>query len=172
MGMDVYGKNPANETGEYFRRNVWGWHPLWDYVEHIHPEIAELVDNPHTNDGDGLGARNSKKLAKLLMEDFVSGKVDEYVQERNRQLAELPFDDCKQCETTGIRTDNIGVEHGMPTAELPQDIAIIVGRTHGTCNACNGIGKRESWASNYYLEAQDIKDFAEFLENCGGFQIC
>ena len=55
MGMDVYGREPENEKGEYFRNNVWWWHPLWMYVEETFPEIAKLVPNAHSNDGDGLG---------------------------------------------------------------------------------------------------------------------
>ena len=172
MGMDVYGKNPTSEVGQYFRRNVWGWHPLWDYVEHQHPEIAELVEHAHSNSGDGLGARNSKKLAKLLMADYESGKVAEYVEQRNKELSELPFEDCRICNATGIRTDEIGKSAGQHEKILDPDIAIIVGREKGWCNGCGGIGKVENWATNYYLEEVDIKEFAEFLQDCGGFEIC
>jgi hypothetical protein len=28
MGMDVYGKEPKSDKGEYFRNNVWWWRPL------------------------------------------------------------------------------------------------------------------------------------------------
>lgn len=171
MGMDVYGKNPKSETGQYFRRNVWGWRPLWDYVSNQHPEIAELVQYGYSNDGDGLGARNAKRLAKLLMDDFTSGKVAEYVVERNRELAELPFEDCELCHSTGVRTDAVGVQSGQPTKELTPEIAIIVGREVGWCNGCNGVGKRENWATNYYLEPDDVKEFAEFLVDSGGFEI-
>lgn len=171
MGMDVYGNKPKSEVGEYFRRNVWGWRPLWQYVENQHSEIAELVQYAQSNDGDGLGARDSKKLANLLLEDYNSGAVAKYVAERNKFLSELPFDDCGLCENTGIRTDKIGVEAGMPTRELEPDIAIIVGRTKGTCNGCNGLGKKESFETSYYLEEDDIKEFAEFLMECGGFKI-
>lgn len=172
MGMDVYGKNPVNETGQYFRRNVWGWRPLWNYVEEMHPEIAELVKYGYSNDGDGLGARNSKKLAKLLREDIFRGVVDTYVETRNKYLSELPKETCSLCEGTGIRTDPIGVEYGMPDKELPLELQIMLGRTKGTCNGCNSEGAKEAWETNYYLEADDISEFADFLENCGGFEIC
>ncbi len=172
MGMDVYGKNPTSEVGEYFRRNVWGWHPLWEYVEDTHPEIASLVIHGHTNSGDGLDGEKSTLLSKLLMEDYNSGKAEAYVVERNAKLAELPFEECKLCDSTGIRTDEIGKHNGQDTKELAPDIAIIVGRTHGWCNGCDGVGMVENWATNYYLEADDIKEFAEFLAECGGFEIC
>ena len=172
MGMDVYGKKPKSDVGEYFRRNVWGWHPLWDYVENNHPEIAELVEYAHSNDGSGLGARDSNKLAKLLVADLDSGKVAEYVAERNLMLSELPFEVCNLCEGTGIRTDAIAVESGMPTKELAEDIAIIVGRTQGYCNGCNGIGKKEPFQTWYSLYEVDVEQFARFLAQSGGFEIC
>jgi hypothetical protein len=172
MGMDVYGKNPASEVGHYFRRNVWGWHPLWEFVENVHPEIAELVEHAHSNDGDGLDAENSSALAKLLMEDYESGKVSEYVVERNKAISEMEMPTCHICEGTGIRSDQLGIENGQTEKELPADIAIIVGRTKGWCNGCNGVGKTEPWEASYYLEPEDVKEFAEFLAECGGFEIC
>jgi hypothetical protein len=172
MGMDVYGKNPKSEKGEYFRRNVWGWRPLWQYVEDVHPEIAELVQYPQSNDGDGLGSRNSQKLAKLLKEDIFKGVAEQYVEARNKMLSELPKEDCGLCEATGIRSDEIGVQNGMPERELDPAIAIIVGRTKGWCNGCSGEGKKDPWETSYYLDLDDIQEFAEFLTECGGFEIC
>ena len=52
MGMDVYGKAPTAEVGEYFRRNVWGWRPLWDMCLDLFPELTEKVEYGHSNDGD------------------------------------------------------------------------------------------------------------------------
>ena len=45
MGMDVYGTKPKNETGEYFRANVWYWHPLWDCLDKLHPNICGKCDD-------------------------------------------------------------------------------------------------------------------------------
>lgn len=171
MGMDVYGKNPTAEAGEYFRRNVWGWRPLWEFVQQIHPEIANLVEHGHTNDGDGLGAEESLKLAEALKEDIATGTADEYVNQRNAYLASLERPVCDLCSGTGIRTDEIGIQNGMPTRELSPEIAAIVGRTHGTCNGCSGEGKRDHFETNYWLEVDDIQQFSDFLESSGGFEI-
>ena len=172
MGMDVYGVRPISEKGEYFRRNVWGWHPLWEYVENCHPEIAALVQHAHTNDGDGLNALKSQELATHLFDDYKTGKVAEYVAERNRQISEMEMRDCKWCEATGIRSDEVGVEWGMPDKELSDEQKIMLGREKGYCNACDGVGKQQPWEANYYLEPDDVKEFAEFLLDCGGFEIC
>tara|TARA_B110000503_G_scaffold49712_1_gene80687 strand:+ start:917 stop:1435 length:519 start_codon:yes stop_codon:yes gene_type:complete len=171
MGMDVYGTNPVSETGRYFRRNIWGWRPLWDYVEIMHPEIAALVEYGHTNDGDGLSGIQSLVLANLLKEDLVSGATDQYIVQRTQALAELPLDDCTICEGTGIRTDEIGSRDGQPVRVLEEAQAIILGRTEGWCNGCNGEGTKENFLLNYDLAPEDVKDFSDFLQDCGGFEI-
>lgn len=171
MGMDVYGKKATAEVGEYFRRNVWGWRPLWQYVNVCHPEIAGLVKYGHSNDGDGLNARKSKLLANEIRENLVNGKAHAYITARALYLSELPKETCEHCEGTGIRTDAIGVEYGMPERELAPEIAIITGRTHGFCNGCSGEGTKDPWETNYSIEITDLEEFANFLEHCGGFEI-
>lgn len=157
MGMDVYGKNPVSETGEYFRRNVWGWHPLWSYVEDVYPEIASEVEYAHTNDGDGLDEAMCEILAVKLEEDIKSGYAQEYIDKRNAHLDSLPLLDCEYCRGSGIRKDKVGIELGMLERK--------------TCNGCNGEGKKKQFDTWYHLELNDIKEFAAFLKDCGGFQI-
>ena len=172
MGMDVYGKRPTSEVGRYFRRNVWGWHPLWQYVEVVHPEIAELVEYAHSNDGDGLNASDSQTLARLLEEDLDTGVVTKYLEARAVWLSELPREACSICDSTGIRSDEIGLAQSMPEKELSDEVKILTGRTMGWCNGCDGVGTRENWELSYYLDAEDIAEFARFLKDCGGFEIC
>lgn len=172
MGMDVYGKNPTSEKGSYFRNNVWYWHPLWDYCLNLHGDICEKVEHGHHNDGDGLDAFDASLLADRLFHDLEVGVTEQYAEEYRKYIAELPFTDCKWCDATGIRTDEVGVNAGMPTKELDEEKAIIYGRTHGYCNGCGGAGKCESWASNYPFDVDNVREFAEFLRDCGGFEIC
>jgi len=172
MGMDVMGKNPTSERGAYFRNNVWSWHPLWSYCETMHGKIAGKVKYGHSNDGDGLNAEDAAKLGQALLEDIADGTAQGYEQDYYAHLASLPFQDCNWCGATGIRTDDIGVSMGMPTAELPEEVAIIVGRTHGTCNGCRGAGQVESWEASYVFGVDNLREFAEFLIDCGGFEIC
>jgi hypothetical protein len=60
----------------------------------------------------------------------------------------------------------------MPEKELSAEIQILVGRTHGWCNACDGVGTRESFAAGYPFSVENVQEFADFLSDCGGFQIC
>lgn len=171
MGMDVYGNAPTNEVGEYFRRSVWGWRPLWDYcLENF--EVANKVELGHSNDGDGLNRANALRLARQIRAEIENGNAEQYVNARNARLAALPRTDCEYCEGTGIRKDKVGIEFGFPERELSPEQVVFLGRDKGWCNACQGEGKNDHWDTNYLLDLDDIKEFAEFLENCGGFEIC
>ncbi len=171
MGMDVYGKNPKNEVGTYFRRNVWGWRPLWDYCEQMYNDLVGEVSG-HYNDGDGLDDKGSLELANRIKTDLENGRANEFIVQRNKALSELPRETCEICKGSGIRTDRVGVENGMPDRELPQEQAIILGRIKGWCNSCNAEGTKDNFATWYSLDLDDLKEFAEFLENSGGFEIC
>lgn len=171
MGMDVYGKNATAEVGNYFRRSVWGWRPLWEYCVDTF-EIAGKVKDGQTNSGYGLNAKDSVKLAEQMRQAISNGSAQDYIDERNARLAELERPTCEYCAGTGIRTDEVGTQMGMPERELSPEMASLTGRTHGFCNGCSGEGKKDAWETNYHLDIDDIKEFAEFLENSGGFEIC
>lgn len=159
MGMDVYGKNPTKEVGEYFRASVWGWHPLWGYVQDRFSYIADEVQYGHSNDGDGLDNAKSKQLAALLRADIADGTAARYIQERMDAIAALPMRECYCCNGTGTRTD---WPDGITDDWIDQ--------CNG-CNGCQGTGKLAPIEANYGLDIETIQRFADFLDECGGFEI-
>jgi len=172
MGMDVYGIKPTSEEGEYFRRNVWGWHPLWEMCEDLFPAIAGQVECGHTNDGDGLDADLSVDLGKGLTEAVADGRVTAWIVSRSAQVAAMPMEPCLICDSTGIRTDEIGLKGGWHDKALPPEDALILGREFGSCNACGGHGEKEPWLASYDVGTEDAVEFSGFLTACGGFEIC
>lgn len=170
MGMDVIGRKPSKSTGEYFRNNIWWWHPLWEYCESVAPEICDGILG-HSNDGDGLPGDGARKLAEVLKRELESGRTAEYAAAYQAGKAALPRHDCDLCEATGIRRDPVGIEMGMPTRELEEAQTERLGRTHGWCNACNGEGTQADWGASYFFDVDNVREFAEFLEHSGGFRI-
>lgn len=156
MGMDVYGLDPQNEKGEYFRANVWYWHPLWGYFEDLHPNIAKKVPHAHENSGDGLNARDALALSKILKKDIEKGITQKYIEEYKAYADSLPLEDCKYCDENGNRT--------WPTEEGQEELV--------ACNVCQGKKKVKSFVTWYNMDLELMKEFQQFLENCGGFQIC
>jgi hypothetical protein len=170
MGMDVYGNEPKTDAGEYFRNNVWYWRPLWSYCILV---ADGMIDSEigHDNSGDGLDADQAEKLAAILRDELSSGRTADFKRKYDAYLGSLSSSKCDFCGGTGIRTDAVGVEMGMPTKKLDEFQAIAFGRSEGWCNACQGEGKVPHIETNYPFEIENVQEFAEFLENCGGFKI-
>ena len=40
------------------------------------------------------------------------------------------------------------------------------------CATCKGTGLQPNWNKSYHINIENIQNFAEFLIDCGGFQIC
>ncbi len=154
MGFDVFGKNPKNEKGEYFRNNVWWWHPLWEYCCFVAPDVAGKVAYGHSNDGDGLDEEDALALARRLREELESGRTKEYEERYMAALKALPDEPCPICGGTGRR---------LPPPQVgPGDVP---------CNGCNGTGRVRPFATHYPFSEENVREFVEFLENCGGFEI-
>jgi len=155
MGMDVYGNNPTSEKGEYFRNTVWWWHPLATYCEEVCGSTCGQCESWHSNDGDGLDAENAAVLASALLEEIESGRCAEWKERYEEELASLPDEECSICGGTGYRQ------------EPPN-----VGPGDQKCNGCDGVGSRRPWDTHYPFSVENVQEFAEFLQDCGGFKIC
>lgn len=154
MGMDVYGKNATSEAGKYFRRSVWSWHPLWSYCQAMAPAITAFVRYGHSNDGDGLGPDGAVELAIVLERTIMNGEALAYITARDAHLAALPLEPCEICAGTGKR---------LPPPN--------VGAGDQPCNGCESKGQRKSYQTYYPLDVDDVREFAAFLRDSGGFEI-
>jgi hypothetical protein len=171
MGMDVYGTAPATEAGEYFRANVWYWHPLWDYCLTV-AEVANKVESGHTNDGDGLDADDAYELGKILLAEIASGRTLAHQQAYEAELANLPLDNCSVCNGSGEFTPDaeFRAQHaqlatlGLPVIDLPTEPT--------TCHRCGGVGQVANWNTNYPFSVEVVQEFADFAIASGGFSIC
>lgn len=154
MGMDVFGKAPTHKLGEYFRSNVWYWHPLWRYCEELAPDIIPRENLGHLNDGWGLDARDALALACRLATELAFGRTAQYELDDRARRAAIPLDTCTICGGTGRR------------AEPPQ-----IGPGHLHCNGCDGAGEVPNFAANYVFSTEVVGNFALFLQYSGGFEI-
>jgi hypothetical protein len=73
--MDVFGTQPKNETGAYFRCHAGIWGVLWVYCNAAAAEIAGKVKRGYSNDGDGLCANDAEALARVLREHLENGRT-------------------------------------------------------------------------------------------------
>jgi len=169
MGMDVYGNNPTSQTGEYFRNNVWYWHPLWNYCLHRYPNIAGKVQDGHSNSGDGLNSEDSLLMGLCILKDIESGYAKDYQFEYNKSLSNLPMETCKYCEGTGVRINTLAKQLAfVEVGSYDQDDHTET--IH--CNVCDGQGEVANFVVNYSFDVSNLEQFGKFLVDCGGFRIC
>ncbi|WP_313024460.1 hypothetical protein [Pseudomonas lopnurensis] len=154
MGMDVFGQSPVSERGEYFRNNIWWWHPLWEYCERLAPDLIPSNNLGHSNDGWGLDGPASLELANRLAAALATGAVEQYANDYAGLLAAFPDEPCTTC--TGKRAEP--PHTGTGTGTLP-------------CNGCEGSGRRPRFETHYPFSAENVREFEAFLRDCGGFSI-
>jgi hypothetical protein len=170
MGMDVYGKATTSPAGEYFRNSVWSWRPLATFLVTKGPQ--DVVQKCHywqSNDGAGLGKKDSLALATWLREQLTNGAVATYAMDYQARIDALPDHECNYCQGTGTRSDAVGLANGMDKKLVEED-GPRKGQT-GWCNACHGHGRVPDSDSHYPFDVENVENFCTFLESCGGFEI-
>jgi DnaJ-class molecular chaperone len=150
MGFDVFGVAAKSEKGEYFRNNIWWWWPLAEYVL----DNVEFVENDremwHSNGGYEVSEASAVDIAITLQQLITEGHTARYQKAYKARLASLPLEKCEFCQGSGVRDDEF---------------------VKGTCNACQGRGERENFDLNYPFDEANVKEFAEFCRESGGFKI-
>ena len=164
MGMDVYGLNPTAPEGEYFRRNLLGWHPLAALCATFAPEECKPCQHWHYNEGDGLNAQQSARLAQRLEAALGDGSID-------RLLKQLEREERISTRDAIDPTDAADVAGFIrQSARLVQRLEAVLG--DGSIDRLPEQREREERVSiRNVIDAADVAEFIRFLRACGGFQI-
>lgn len=194
IGVDAYLKlspdeRPWDQTrpGRYFQRAWWGWRALADFLCDNFHDITSACLHWQSNDGDGLNAFQSVRLADALDRMIETGRAARAVEARTAALRALPHEDCPLCGGTGVRTDGIADEVDAHQRQRQRDMTIPedavwetpdgqtlqhprAGAT-GWCNGCDGRGVRRPNECRYDFTVEDLKEFAVFARHSGGFAI-
>jgi len=159
MGMDVSGCNPKTEKGAYFRASIWSWRPIHGLIEiadrlnggRLVPE--DVMIQMSFNDGAGLKSqKDCSTLANAL-----------------ERLLQRP------CI---IREHGMEVhkENGERLISFPRDGSPLLcdktGRLYSLEYVKAGKAKVEDLRSAYQTSEEHVREFIEFLRNCGGFEVC
>ena len=80
MGFDLFGLNPSDDRGQYFRNNIWYWHPLWEYVTEQCADLLtpQQVTTGHANEGVQVDADTAAAIAARLTGLLDAGRVRRY----------------------------------------------------------------------------------------------
>lgn len=152
MGFDICGIEPETTDGEYFRNNVWWWHPLWDYVVATCSDALtdEDCQMGRYNDGHVISADKALKIAERLNELIETAAVAREADSYQKYQESLPEEKCIFCDGIGERNDQYA---------------------RGVCNACKGKGEMRSILTWHPFNEDNVRRFAEFAHYSGGFAI-
>ena len=69
MGFDIFGLDPKEEAGSYFRANCWYWRPLWSYVISVTPDLtSDEVISGSDNSGSQISKEASEKIGRNILD--------------------------------------------------------------------------------------------------------
>ena len=145
------GKYEEANPGVYFRNNVWWWRPLWRFVCERFDDILTEQDMERGcyNDGHEIPADVAMEIGVELTVMLESGRVQEYSDNYKKMIESLPQVDCNICD---------GNNYGKNKKR--------------ECKSCNQTGLKDDWACSYPFNVENVREFATFCLESGGFTIC
>tara|TARA_R110002020_G_scaffold43_1_gene287 strand:+ start:1076 stop:1609 length:534 start_codon:yes stop_codon:yes gene_type:complete len=176
MGMDVYGRAPEKEWGEYFRSNVWWWRPLWNYTAEIdrfyaeqknaHQLISEkLFESGHCNDGEGLETEEDcRDLVKRLQWSIDEGLLAEYQKEIDESIKVAKENNAKvekELDALKKKVAKVTGEKDLAPKDYPEDLN----------EEWHAIYSKRDSRDSYPFSQEHVEEWIKFLKYCGGFQI-
>jgi len=160
MGVDISGRKPKTEAGDYFSSNWWGWRPILAISEAAMISSKLDYDTSYWGSNDGKGLRTQKQCDKLAdaIELLISNNYNEYLTEDDDRIYIVMGSWCEAGTGKFVPSDftaslNEEYEYG--------DIL------YGPIVAENGTMVE----SSYSTSLGRIKQWITFLRSCGGFEI-
>jgi hypothetical protein len=160
MGVDISGRKPKTEEGDYFSSNWWGWRPILALSEAAMLNSKLDYDTSYWGSNDGKGLRTQKQCDKLAdaIELLISNNYNEYLTEDDDRIYIVMGSWCEAGTGKFIGSER---EHILNQQYEYGDILYApVVAEDGTLVE-----------SSYSTSLGRIKQWIIFLRNCGGFKI-
>ena len=160
MGVDISGRKPTTNEGDYFCSNWWGWRPINTICQLAAYNSKLKIDFSYWGSNDGKGLRTQKQCDKLAdaIELLISNNYNEYLAEDDDRIYI-----CMGCWCEAGTGKFISSEREQVLNEEYEYGDIL----YGPIVAENGTMVE----SSYSTSLGRIKQWITFLRSCGGFKI-
>ena len=163
MGFDLVGQN-----GQDFRNNVWWWRPLWDYVcEHC--DLSEKAkQSGNYNDGYLIDKDTAIHIADTLDRLIESGHAKKTEQSYVKDTApKRNFN--KFCEKAASVFYEKIVDKQQDKITCPGDMKTVDPESYKIWSTL--MFDLQYNETSYPFEEANVKEFAKYCRESGGFQI-
>ena len=166
---DLENKYQKENTGVYFRANVWCWRPIWNYV---YDTTDVLTDEDHRlgheNSYHKITADKAERIGKQLMANLNDAVAKEATYKKDVE-PRRKFN--KLCNEAGSYLYKNIVDKSDGLITCPGDMKIHDPANYKRWTALNTFGGVQFESTSYPFNANYIKEFANFCINSGGFEI-
>ena len=159
-------KFEQDNKGYYFRNNVWHWRPLAQYVIEHTKVITDQkkIDGFNYNDGVEISEQEAVQIARQLKHLIKTGHTEKYAEEYMAGYTQAKKNNIKVHKEMDAFQKAMDKKHGKDIA--PKDYP------KADYEKWNAIYSKLDINGNYPFHIENVKEFAEFAEQSGGFQIC
>ena len=159
-------KFESENKGYYFRNNVWWWRPLAEYVlEHTKVITSKKkIEGFSYNDGVAISAKEAEQIAKQLYHLLQTGHTKEYAEqyEEKRIIAEKHNAIVqKKLDELALEAERVTGKKDIAPASFPKDLRQKWDETY----------QEKEWIESYPFSVENVKEFADFCRDSGGFTI-
>ena len=160
MGVDISGRKPKTNEGDYFCSKWWGWRPILAISEAAMLNSKLDYDTSNWGSNDGKGLRTQKQCDKLAdaIELLISNNLNEYLTEDDDRIYIVMGGWCEAGTGKFIGSER---EHVLNQQFEYGDIL------YAPVVAENGVMVE----SSYSTSLGRLKQWITFLRSCGGFKI-
>ena len=154
-----------NQSGTYFRNNVWWWRPLAEYVLNYTKVIPEHEQESwQYNDCTEVSKQNAEMIAQQLDHLIKVGHTKQFEKdyektrkkiEKHNEKVEKELQTFSQSVKKKMRNDNLAPK------DFPEE-------DH---KKWQEIYNKRNSSGSYPFSEENVKEFSEFCKNCGGFTI-
>jgi hypothetical protein len=162
MGVDISGKKPTTNEGDYFSSNWWGWRPINTICELAAYNSKLKIDFSYWGSNDGKGLRTQKQCDKL------ADAIELLISENPQYNDNLSDDDDRiyiamgsWCEAGTGKFIGSEKEHVL---NQEYEYGTLLFRPVVTPDG-------SLVESSHSTSLGRIKQFVTFLRGCGGFEI-
>ena len=158
MGVDISGRKPKTEAGDYFSSNWWGWRPINTICQLAAYRNKLKINFDHWGSNDGKGLRTQKQCDRLAdaLEELLGNDINLKENDDRVYLCLGAWVEFGTGQFIGSEREQ-SLNEQYPYGQI----------LYSSVVTSNG----DAVESAHSTSVGRIKEFITFLRNCGGFQI-